>query len=360
MKFLLEDLRQIIAEAAGDAYKVLGVNRNATAAEIKKAYREKAIALHPDKNPGVDTAKEMMRVNIAFDLLKDDTKRRRYDMWGDKTMDTYSDPASSNDTTKKASYSDYSPPPPPQQPRSSYSSSAGPESYSEWKARQERDAQAKARGQSSSSYSDQSSYNDNTKTGVYLVYRSQGSSKYWAIRVQGNYLAVRYGKIGTPGRVIRYDLYNFIDPQFYIRKTVRQKKMRGYQEVAAPAGFWSMYDWYSGKTGKTQGAGRASSTRGTRSSTTRGKDTYKVHGPHRNDRGFRRPAHIRYKTKAYVSGHDTKFRKGDTANVSVNQDGTLNVKDPRSNHTQTWDPTNESRQFVIESVMKTLQRFIVI
>ncbi|MFW8593572.1 DnaJ C-terminal domain-containing protein [Cribrihabitans neustonicus] len=63
-----------------DPYKVLGVPRDATQSEIKKAYRKLAKALHPDRAPG-DTAKaaEFQRVGAAYDILGDPSKRRRFD-----------------------------------------------------------------------------------------------------------------------------------------------------------------------------------------------------------------------------------------------------------------------------------------
>lgn len=61
-------------------YDVLGVARTATAAEIKKAYRQLAKKLHPDLNPG-DAAKQerFKEVSAAYDLLGDEAKRRRFD-----------------------------------------------------------------------------------------------------------------------------------------------------------------------------------------------------------------------------------------------------------------------------------------
>jgi DnaJ-class molecular chaperone len=63
-----------------DPYAALGVNRDASDAEIKAAYRKKAKALHPDLHPG-DTAKadQFKRASAAFDILGDAEKRKRYD-----------------------------------------------------------------------------------------------------------------------------------------------------------------------------------------------------------------------------------------------------------------------------------------
>jgi DnaJ-class molecular chaperone len=71
------------ATVAEDYYKTLGVSRNASAAEIQKAYRELARKYHPDLNPDDKTAKEkFQRVQAAFDVLSDSGKRENYDRYG--------------------------------------------------------------------------------------------------------------------------------------------------------------------------------------------------------------------------------------------------------------------------------------
>jgi molecular chaperone DnaJ len=69
-----------MATTKRDYYEILGVGKNASADEIKKAFRRKAVELHPDKEGG-DEAK-FKEVNEAYEVLKDPSKRQRYDQFG--------------------------------------------------------------------------------------------------------------------------------------------------------------------------------------------------------------------------------------------------------------------------------------
>jgi len=66
-----------------DYYEILGVDKSASAAEIKKAYRKKALQYHPDKNPGDSKAEDMFKKAAeAYEVLSDADKKARYDQFG--------------------------------------------------------------------------------------------------------------------------------------------------------------------------------------------------------------------------------------------------------------------------------------
>ncbi len=68
---------------AQNLYDTLGVSKNASADEVKKAYRKLAAKYHPDRNPGDDSAEERFKeVQNAYDVLSDAEKRKQYDTFG--------------------------------------------------------------------------------------------------------------------------------------------------------------------------------------------------------------------------------------------------------------------------------------
>ena len=77
-----------MAENKRDYYEVLGVEKGASAEEIKKAYRKSAMKYHPDRNPGDKEAEEKFKeLGEAYEVLSDDEKRSRYDQFGHAGVD---------------------------------------------------------------------------------------------------------------------------------------------------------------------------------------------------------------------------------------------------------------------------------
>ena len=84
-------------------YDILGVSKNATADEIKKAYRTLAFKYHPDRNQGNAAAEEKFKqISAAYDVLGDEAKRRQYDMG--YSTDSYSSAGSQSQQQYQRQY----------------------------------------------------------------------------------------------------------------------------------------------------------------------------------------------------------------------------------------------------------------
>ena len=71
---------------ASDFYKLLGISRDATHKEIKKAYRQKSLEFHPDKNKEEGAAEKFAEIARAYEVLTDEEKKEIYDRRGEEGL----------------------------------------------------------------------------------------------------------------------------------------------------------------------------------------------------------------------------------------------------------------------------------
>ncbi len=70
-----------------DYYQILGVSKNASKDDLKKAYRKLALKWHPDKNDSKEAEKKFKQINEAYEILSDPEKRKMYDQFGHTAFD---------------------------------------------------------------------------------------------------------------------------------------------------------------------------------------------------------------------------------------------------------------------------------
>jgi DnaJ-class molecular chaperone len=76
----------LLSAVYADFYKLLGISRNATPKEIKKAYRQKSLEFHPDKNKAEGAADKFAEIARAYEVLSDEEKKKIYDTRGEEGL----------------------------------------------------------------------------------------------------------------------------------------------------------------------------------------------------------------------------------------------------------------------------------
>ncbi|XP_071043660.1 dnaJ homolog subfamily C member 10 isoform X1 [Parasteatoda tepidariorum] len=69
-----------------DYYELLGISKDADDREIRKAFKKLALKLHPDKTQGKDTHDQFITINKAYEVLKDESTRKKYDLYGEEGL----------------------------------------------------------------------------------------------------------------------------------------------------------------------------------------------------------------------------------------------------------------------------------
>lgn len=321
MRFRLSEFRQLVSEAVRKAYEILGVDQSATPEDIKKAYRAKAIALHPDRNPGKDTGPDMVKLNVAYGLLSDPEKRRRYDSIGDKTLGD-------------AGGFGYAPPPGPRpQPRPQSTWSPPP----------------RPKPQPGPTPGPRTGSTAGTATKRYFTYVGGTSKKFWECERKGNSVTVRFGRIGTPGQTKTHNFPDEYAAIKFARNKISEKLDKGYREQTPPSASSAGPSPRSAASPPPPPPPPKAQSPNTpppapKQARPASKSTYKVYG-----RKGKAPAHTRYQGKVYGAPADTKFKQGMQATVMLGSDGRLSVHDPATGHTQHW--YEESLQRLVDDLI---------
>ena len=290
----VKKLKELIKEALINAYKILGVDKNAQPNEIQMAWKKLALQYHPDRNRDKDTTEMMKDINVSRDILMDPTQRRRLDL-----------------ELMQGSAPSYSSP----KPKTSWEDT---QRYQ--KQQQQRQSRAKAK-------------QDRREPQIserYFVYVGGKSAKFWNLKIKRNKITsevkrtiVTWGRLGTPGRTTTYYDYSAV------KKLIEEKLAKGYQEVTK-----QKFDDLSTqqKTKKSEKSSQNNSepspVSGSRVSK---KEFYRVYG-----RRGASPVHTRYRGKVYGPIGSSIFRNGDRIKVMLGSDGRLVVSTPNGKH-EIWD-----------------------
>ena len=282
MRFSFDDLRALIYEALINAYSVLGLEKNATEDEIKRAYRTKALEFHPDRNAGKDTTAAMVQVNVAKDILSDPQKRRRLDVELSGPSPSYNRPA----------------PPGPGDPR--------------WWGERARQA-AYDSAQRATSNQSRKRYFVNTRDG----------NKFWWIQQDDMTVTVGWGRVGRTGQTKQKTFRSFYHAAKWVEDMVWKKVSRGYKRTETPNPGQQQSPPPRGQTSPGQQPRRQTSPQS--------KSSYKIYGRNKGS-----PLHTRIKGRAFMPTGASKFHVGDKASISFDDKDNIKVKNDDTGHTQSW------------------------
>jgi curved DNA-binding protein CbpA len=347
MEFTLNELRQLIHEAANAAYDILGVSKNSSPEEIKRAYRQKAVALHPDKNPGVDTTSKMAKVNVAYSILSDPTKRSKYNSMGDMTVDAEIPAASTTGNWSTNYWSGTRTKPPHDDVWGSSKQKASPPP---WEKKKEKKSPPADDGSWKGSRKTRETVDDPYQV-QYFTYVKGTSNKFWSVQLtptatSGTFdVMVRWGRIGSVGRNKLFYFSNLAMARRFIRAKIGEKSSEGYVRSTAANKKEAPKEQPKQEVPPAQ---QAEKTRKQRTS-------YKVYGPHHG-----KPASAHYAGHIYTpQGGQTKFRPGMRANMGLGSDGRLGVNNPETGDTEAWNiDENIMYEMLVEYALRCIEQVL--
>lgn len=392
MKFRLNILRSLIAEAFTKAYELLGVSPNASGDEIKAAHRKLLLKLHPDRNRDRDTTADMAQINAAFTILSDPEKRRKYDYEGDKTfieksfsykppvkppITEYNDrykqkvfvnsktmmfwrirwsTGTVNDRRAKRNYVghvivdeghiNYL----DRQQRKGYDIK---EFFTISKERQDEMVKRKCDEKQAEGYVLDSQFDPNKRDNKRMYVNIQKTpNKFWSIawRDYGDTVTVSWGDIGTNNH--KSKIYNFSTvgkKKSFIAQKCHEKLVKGYIRDDEFDPKSAKYKFGPESAEYQQQKREYQQQPHSRQNSSSDSKQYKIYPG-----GKGQPPVTRYKGTVYSAKSTTRFKPGDKANVSVGSKGRLNVTDPQTDHTQTWDVKENVRTMLLNLVLETL------
>lgn len=355
-------LRKLISEALINAYKILGVSQNATPEEIKLAFRKKAMETHPDKHPGDPSALEnSQQVSLAYGLLSNPVKRSKLDnelrYYAGQTTPGASSAGSRRGPEQE--YYDWSTADRARQAQVKKEREERNTARAGWKERARRAAaERQARAQQAAQAEHQArkereaqSYARQPKNAQnspwrYYINTTNGSRKFWGWSVQEIsdskvLILIKYGRIGATGTTKTHTFFSIQKANSFISKLAYKKRIKGYRLYDRDPSDGTTASSYTQSQAKSAyEKAKQDEPKPSSDDTSDATKTYKV---------YPRPTHLRYKTKKYVADTNTKFTPDQRVNVSQKDADNVSVKDPNSDHTQTWK--HESVKSIINHII---------